>query len=221
MSSALAAALMSTVELTFDLSGYPHRVSVLDQLEAKSGWLELNLLELESFQREEHLVFTAQPDDGTLLDQEACERLFNITARVSGKAGEAPKSLIDNAHRQIEATLSRALEENNQYFQREREKLDQWADDQIQSAEQQLEDTKIKIRDTKRKARTAQTVEEQKQYQEELKTQEKQQRRQRQAIFDVEDEIEARRDALIEALERRMHQKSTTHHLFRIRWQLL
>ncbi len=37
----------------------------------------------------------------------------------------------------------------------------------------------------------------------------------------MEDEIEARSDELIEALQRRMHQKSTTHHLFRIRWQLL
>ena len=210
-----------TVELTFDLSGYPHRVSVLDNLETKSGWLELNLLELESFQREEHLVFTAQSDDGTLLDQEACERLFNIAARISGEAGEVPKSLIDNAHRQIEAALSKALEENNQYFQREREKLDQWADDQIQSAEQQLEDTKIKIRDTKRRSRVAQTVDEQKQCQEEIKSLEKQQRRQRQTIFDVEDEIEARRDALIEALERRMHQKSTTYHLFRVRWHIM
>ncbi len=212
---------VANAELTFDLAGYPHRISVLDNLErSKSGWLELNLLELESFQREEHLVFTAQADDGTLLDQEACERLFNIAAEVTGDAGAAPTTLAENAHRQIEATLSRALEENNQYFQSERDKLDQWADDQIHSAEQQLEDTKIKIRDSKRKARTAQTMQEQKQYQEEIRLLEKQQRRQRQAIFDVEDEIEARRDDLIEALERRMHQKSTTHHLFRIRWVL-
>lgn len=207
-------------EITFGLTNHPHRVSVLDTLQSRSGWLELNLLELESFQREEHLVFTAQADDGTTLDQEACERLFNIHAQVTGEVDTPPQSLLENAHRQLEAALSKALEENNGYFQREREKLDQWAEDQIHSAEQQLEDTKIKIRDTKRKARTAQTIEEQKQFQEELKSLERQQRRQRQAIFDVEDEIEQRRDDLIEALERRMHQKSTTHHVFRIRWQL-
>lgn len=208
-------------EITFDLTNYPHRVSVLDTLQSRSGWLELNLLELESFQREEHLVFTALADDGTRLDQEACERLFNVNAQVSGEADKPPQTLMDTAGRQLEAALSRALEENNEYFQREREKLDQWAEDQVHSAEQQLEDTKIKIRDTKRKARTAETIEEQKQFQEEIKTLERQQRRQRQAIFDVEDEIEQRRDDLIEALERRMHQKSTTHHVFRIRWKLV
>ena len=58
-------------------------------------------------------------------------------------------------------TLARALEENNEYFQRERDKLDHWADDQIKAAELELEDTKIKVRDTKRQARLALTVEEQ------------------------------------------------------------
>lgn len=73
---------------------------------------------------------------------------------------------------------------------------------------------------TKRKARTVETKEVQKQFQQEIKALERQQRRQRQAIFDVEDEIEQRRDDLIEALERRMRQKSTTHHIFIIRWKL-
>jgi predicted nucleic acid-binding Zn-ribbon protein len=66
----------------------------------------------------------------------------------------------------------------------------------------------------------AQTPEEQKQYQGEIKKLERLQRRQRQEIFDVEDEIEARRDQLIDVLERRMKQKIQVQRLFRIRWQL-
>lgn len=208
-------------EVRFDLSNYPHRILVLENLPIKCGWLELNLLELDSFQREEHLVFTAQADDGTMLDHEACERLFNLSATVGGDAGAPPDGLAVAARRQIEAALSQALEENDQYFQRERDKLEQWADDQIHSAEKQLDDTKIRIRDVKRRARTAQTIEEQKALLEEVQRLEKQQRRQRQNIFDVEDQIEERRDQLIAALERRLHQNSSTHHLFRIRWQLV
>jgi hypothetical protein len=44
--------------------------------------------------------------------------------------------------------------------------------------------------------------------------------RQRQQILDVEDEIEARRDQFIEALEKRLKQKTLVHPVFRIRWQL-
>ena len=46
------------------------------------------------------------------------------------------------------------------------------------------------------------------------------QRRQRQEIFDVEDEIEAKRDALFAALERRLNQRSHSVPLFRIRWRI-
>lgn len=83
-----------------------------------------------------------------------------------------------------------------------------------------MQDTKERIKDAKRRARTALTPEEQKQAQEEIKALEKRQRQQRQQIFQVEDDIEAQRDKLIDALERRMHQRSSTLHLFRIRWEL-
>jgi hypothetical protein len=47
---------------------------------------------------------------------------------------------------------------------------------------------------------------------------EKQKRRQRQRIFDVEDEIMAKRDELIERLEKRMRQRTNVEPLFTIRW---
>lgn len=207
--------------LEFALSKHPQKISVLEGLAIKEGWLELNLLELESFQREEHLVFSAQADDGTVLDNEACERLFNVPATVQSTAiGNPPEGFAANVRRQIEATLSRALEENNEYFKRERDKLDHWAEDQVKAAELELEDTKIKIRDFKRQARLAPTIEEQLNLQNKIKELESTQRRQRQKIFDVEDEINDKRDALINALQKRMNQHSRMHRLFRVRWSL-
>jgi len=207
--------------VSFDLTNYKLKISVLDQLPCKSGWLELNLLELHSFELEEHLVFSAITDNGERLDQETCERLFTLNADVHDLNGETPPDNFSEViERQIQVTLSRALEENNEYFQRERDKLEQWADDQILAAEQSLTDTKARIRDSKRRARTTESMDEQKKCQEELKALERQQRRQRQQIFDVEDEIENKRDQLIEALEKRMKQKTLVHPLFRIRWQL-
>lgn len=119
------------------------------------------------------------------------------------------------------AVLSRVLEENNQYFQRERDKLDAWAHDQLVSAEAKLEDTRARLKESKKQARLAASVDEQKSAQEGIKQLERLQRRQRQEIFDVEDEIEARRDSLIDALEKQMHRHSSSHQLFRIRWTLV
>jgi len=209
--------------LEFMLAGAPQRIAALEQLPSRSGWLELNLLELESFQLEEHLVFSAQADDGTWLDAEACQRLLELPGRPSDRPAAPdtlPPKFDANVRRQIEAALAKALEENNAYFHAERERLDQWAEDKLLSAEQAMHDTKARLKDAKRRARAAATVEEQAALQEEIKLLERQQRRQRQEIFDVEDEIEAERDALIAALERRLNQRSHSVRLFRIRWAL-
>lgn len=211
-------------EVTFTLAGAPQRIAALEQLPSRSGWLELNLLELESFQLEEHLVFSAQADDGQWLDAEACQRLLELPGRAHTRlpaTDTLPPNFDANVRRQIEAALARALEENNAYFHAERERLDQWAEDKLLSAEQVMQDTKARLKDAKRRARAASTVEEQAAIQEEIKLLERQQRRQRQEIFDVEDEIEAKRDALIAALERRLNQRSHSVPLFRIKWSIV
>lgn len=211
-------------EVTFALDSAPQRIAALEQMPTRSGWLELNLLELESFQLEEHLVFSAQADDGRWLDAEACQRLLELPGRTTEQHVDGlalPVNFEANVHRQIDASLAKALEENNTYFQAERDKLDQWAEDQTLAAEQALHDTKARLKDAKRRARAAGTVEEQAAIQEEIKALERQQRRQRQEIFDVEDEIEAKRDALIAALERRLNQRSHSVRLFRIRWRIV
>lgn len=207
--------------LHFDASGQKPRIAMLEQLAGPSGWLQLNLLELDSFQREEHLVFTALNDAGEILEQEICEKLFQVAAEPQPLEGLAPPdSLAGNARQQLQAALARALEQNDQYFQQEREKLDAWAEDRILAAEQALQDTKLKLKALKRQARIAMSMDEARRLQEETRKVEAEQRRQRQAIFEVEDDIEAKRDALIAALEKRLHQASNNRELFTIRWSV-
>ena len=50
---------------------------------------------------------------------------------------------------------------------------------------------------------------------------EKQQRRQRQEIFTVEDEIIEQRDQLIDSLQQRLQEKTETNTLFTLRWQVV
>ena len=57
--------------------------------------------------------------------------------------------------------------------------------------------------------------------QQDIRKTETEQRRQRQEIFAVEDEIEARRDALIAALQKRLHRASRSQNLFVLRWSVV
>ena len=49
----------------------------------------------------------------------------------------------------------------------------------------------------------------------------KKKHRLRQRIFDVEDEIMEKRDSLIDALEKRMQQRTENDALFTVRWQVV
>jgi len=208
--------------IQFDISNHPGKISVVEALKGESGWLCLDLLTVESFQKEEHLVFTGLSADGKPLDQETCEKLFSCHAAASNDLNAEPPPILDaNALRHGQSVISRIVDANNRFFQAEREKLEKWADDKILAAEQALRDTKEKMRSLKRESRQAESIEQQHDIQRQIRDLERLQRRQRQEIFDVEDEIIEKRDALIEALEQRMNQHTETARLFTIRWQVV
>ena len=208
--------------LKFQMSSHPVRIRVVENLKGKSGTLVLNRLAIDSFEREEYLLFSGLTDDGRSLDQETCEKLFHCDAVVvpSGVAPEIQRPLQKEAERHTAATISRSLETNNRHFQEERERLEKWADDQIIAAERELADTKARIKALNRAARLTATMEEQIKIQNDIREAEKEQRRQRQRIFDLEDEVKDKRDRLITKLEERMTQKTQRETIFTIRWKV-
>lgn len=211
-------------EVVFDLTGHPTRLVVLEGLRARRGYLTLTRLTVETYEREEYLLFSGFDDDGRPLDQETMEKLFLCDGEV-GRPSVLPEPesarLAAEADRHAQATISRSLERNSKHFHEAREKLEKWADDLVLSAEKALLDTKEQIKSQRRLSRQAATLEEQHQVQERIAKLERQQRRQRQEIFEVEDQILEKRDQLIDALERRLAQRTEAQPLFRIRWAVV
>jgi hypothetical protein len=209
--------------VAFDLTGHATRIATVEALKGQSGWLLLQKLTVESFEREEHLLFSAITDGGNSLDQETCEKLFRCVAAVQPTQPEAPAPdrLDKEAKRHAKAAIARALETNSKVFQQERERLERWADDMVLAAEKELADTKAQIKTLNRQTRLAPTIDEQHTLQTQIRELEKTQRTQRQRIFDVEDEIKGKRDTLIDRLEKRLSQRTSSEHLFSIRWQIV
>ncbi|TAE77647.1 MAG: DEAD/DEAH box helicase [Verrucomicrobia bacterium] len=209
-------------ELTFEISAHPTKVSVVEQLKGRSGWLTLQHLRIDSLEREDHLLFSAFDDEGRDLDQETCERLFSVAGTsIPSSSTEPPPRLAQEAARHVAATLNRSLETNHRHFQQARDQLDRWAEDMELASQKQLEDLKRQIRDLQRRSRQAPTLQEEKAMQDQILKLEQQKRRQRQRIFEIEDEIEAKRKTLVAALEARLQQKTLTTPLFTVRWSVL
>jgi len=211
-------------EIHFDITRHPTRIAVVEALRGQRGYLTLTRLTIESYEREEHLLFSGFTDDGAALDPETMEKLFQCGGHVAGTAtipDTVSRRLAAESERHAQATLSRSLEQNNRYFHEAREKLERWADDMVLSAEKALADTKEQIKALRRQARQATTLAEQHAIQEKLQKLERQQRRQRQEIFRIEDEIMEKRDQLIDQLEQRLVQRTQAETLFTIRWAVV
>ena len=211
-------------KVVFNVTNHPARIHLIENLKGKSGFLTLTALAIESFEREEHLLFTAIDSNGVTLDQETCEKLFSCAANSYLETTiptQAIERLNPESKRHVKATISQALENNNKHFNEAREKLEKWADDMVLAAEKALKDTKEQIKQLQRQARLATNLDEQHELQQKIQKLEKQQRRQRQEIFEVEDSIIEKRDALIESLEKRLTQKSESKELFTIEWSVI
>ncbi|GIW83357.1 MAG: helicase SNF2 [Gemmatales bacterium] len=212
------------VHVVFDITNHPTRLSVVEQLRGKSGFLTLTRLTIESYDTEEYLLFSGFDDDGHALDQETMEKLFHCAGRVGAEIDvpEVIKSRLEaESRRHADATVSRSLEANSRHFQQARDKLERWADDMVLAAEKALRDTKERIKSLQREARQAESLDEQHRIQAEIRKLEKLKRRQRQEIFKVEDEIIDKRDALIDSLEKRLAQQTSRETLFTIRWEVV
>lgn len=210
--------------VVFDVTHHPARLHLVERLRGRSGWLSLTRLTVQSYELEEYLLFSAFDDAGEVLDQETCEKLFLCSGHSQGVTTvpeEAAGRLAAESRRHVSATINRSLEANNRHFQEAREKLEKWAEDMVFSAEKALRDTKEQIKVLSRQARQAPTLQEQHDIQEKIRKLERQQRRQRQEIFDAEDQILEKRDALIDSLQRRLSQETTSENLFTLRWAVV
>jgi len=209
-------------EVVFDISSHPTKISVVDDLKGKTGVLTLQKLTIESFEKEEYLMFSGFTDAGKALDHEIMAKMFVCSGNINptSVSTEATDRLEKEVQQYTKSILNQSLENNNRHFHEATQQLEKWADDMVMASEKELRDTKNQIKALEREARKATNVDEHKDLQEKIKALETQKRRQRQKIFDVEDEIREKRDALIDALEKRLAQKTKVEPLFTIRWRV-
>jgi hypothetical protein len=210
--------------VTFDVSRYPVRLSMVEALKGQSGWLNLQHLAIDSFDREVHLLFSAFTDSGKSLDQETCARLFHCSATVEPLdrvPDQAKNRLVVETNLHTDAAVAVSLEGNSRLFAEERERLENWAEDMVIAAEKALADTKAQIKAVRRQSRLAPTLDEQNDLQQQLAALERKQRKQRQEIFVAEDQIAEKRDRLINDLQERMTQSTAKTPLFTIRWRVV
>ena len=123
-------------------------------------------------------------------------------------------------NRQKAAILSALEMRNLSSFTQETEKLDSWADDLKVGLEREIKELDRRIKETRTKSKGAATLAEKLDAQKEQRDLEAQRDRKRRELFQRQDEIQAKRDGLIDELEQQLSQLVGECMLFTIEWEL-
>ena len=212
-------------ELVFDFSGTQKKISILEPLIGKTGWLSVCDLTIESFEVENDILFSGITDDGMALDVEQCQRFFSLPATIKPNQGEVSGDVMRTleliAGKQREDILQRNANRNAGFFDSEMEKLDKWAEDVKNSLEIELKELDKEIKTRKTEARKILKLEEKVAAQREIKSMENKRNTLRQNLYQAQDEVDKRKDNLIVEIEARLRQKMEKNEIFTIRWSII
>jgi adenine-specific DNA-methyltransferase len=215
---------LPVAELVFDYGRHEGRISALQPFVGKSGWMTVALFSVDALgQSEDHLLLSAQSDDGVTLDDEAASRLLTVSAQVG-----APTTLPPDVESQLEAQLQsqqngirlQISERNARYFEDEANKLDGWADDLKVGLERELKEVDRQIKEARRAATIAATLEEKLAGQKVIKALEAERSTKRRTLFDAQDKIDEQRAELIAQIEGKLEQTIGLQRLFTVRWRV-
>ena len=208
----------------FRYSDHPAKISVLESLVEKSGWLRFSVLSIHALESEDHLLLNGVTDDGAVLDTETCSRFFSVTGDANGDC-ELPTDVVARLGTEFESakaqTVGQIADRNRNYFESEMEKLESWADDLKDNLERELREMDKEIKAMKRDARQVADLETKVALHKKAKEMEKRRSDKRQGLFEAQDEIDARKEQLLQDIEGKLKANAEAVELFSIRWSVV
>lgn len=216
---------LPVARLRFSYDGYGAKVSTLQALRGKGGWLALSVLSIEALgTAEDYLLLAGITDAGEPLHDEDPEKLLRLPAEVLptpvSEIGGADGALHDALKRLENQHIREVNERNLGYFDAEVHKLDAWADDLKVGLENEVKEVDREIKEVRRTATVSATLEEKLHWQKRQRELEDKRNQLRRKIFDRQDEIDGQRNSLIEDLEAKLSRKVVATKVFIIQWCL-
>ncbi|MFP3089371.1 DEAD/DEAH box helicase [Treponema sp. TIM-1] len=209
--------------IEFDLTNHEGRISILEEYQGQSGFLIAAMLTVKALEQdEEYFLFAGTTRSGKALDDEAIKRLFTLYGKVLSEPPAPEETGIAGLLDQKEkAVLDRVSRRNADYFEKEADKLDGWAEDLKLGLEREIKDIDKQIKETRRLSVSALTLEEKLRHQKEIRNLEAARNTKRKALFDTQDDIDRHRDRLIEDIEAKLKVEYNRETLFEVEWRVV
>ncbi|MCK9418654.1 MAG: DEAD/DEAH box helicase [Nitrospirae bacterium] len=211
-------------EVVFQYSTGGKNIAILESLKNKRGWLSCQLFSVTALETEDHLLLAGVTDDGEIIDEARCRRLFDLPGTDQG-SGEIPtniKTVLDEATAsQQKNVIERTSAKNGVWFETEMDKLDRWTEDRRTALKVELEELDQQIKETKKAARFAPNLPEKLEQQRSLRTLETNRDEAWRSYDAASREVDRQKDALLDEISRRLQQKAEQKMLFALRWHLV
>ena len=211
-------------EVVFDYTNSNTKIVYLEQFVGKSGWMKIQLLQVNSFELEEYFLISCFTDEGDIIDDEMASRFFSLNANT--KESISSNQVIEQTFKESLFSLKQEILNenalrNHNFFDVEMDKLDQWADDMKISLEKEIKDIDAEIKLKKAEAKKTLNLELKVKAQREIKELENKRSDKRRRLFQAQDEIDVRKEDLLTEIEQRLNQKIIEKDIFSIRWRLV
>ena len=215
---------LAPARLRFDYAAHGSPTTTLLPLRGRSGMLSVRLLTIAALHEEEqHLLVAAVTDDGRALPEDDAAKLLRLPALEldPGLFIAEADALRSDAESRKQDVLRGARARQLRYFEQEVSKLDAWADDLKLGIEQRIKDIDREIKEVRRSATLSPTLDEKLHWQKRQREMEGRRSQLRRDLFGQQDEIELRRNVVIEELERQLAQRVEEQHLFTAECELI
>lgn len=211
-------------KVIFDITnngGY--KITQVENLKGCSGYLSLYKYTINSFDKEEHLLFAGITSNGDEISHNVCEKMFECMG--ISEPAKIESDIVNRLREQIDKYASeqskQSEQENMHYFQQEEERLEGWAKDMVQRLEIELKNIKDLIREKERQARHASSMEEKYNINKELQELNSKKSKMRRNLEDNEDAVYEKRNALIDEIKSRMVKDTKLEEIYTIAWEVI
>jgi hypothetical protein len=210
--------------IDIQLTGAAKRMAALEPYIGKSGWMQVVLLSINSFELEEYLLISCIAENGEVIPGEIAAKLFGLEHY---QKNELPLeySVRDSLQKQLlveqQGSLSEAQQRNSEYYNEEIDKLEKWADDMKLSLEKEIKDLEAEIKLKKAESRKLIDLSLKVKLQRDIKDLEKKRYEKRRHLFEAQDQIDERKENLLNEIESKLLQHYSSQTLFNLRWEIL
>ena len=213
---------LPTASLLFDYGSLGLEFSDLRRYLNQSGYLAVELLTIESADKEQHLMLAAYTETGEELPEDTCRRLLKTPAHVAtpdAKPNDDQLTTILDAI--AEGHLMEAAKRNEKFFEEESDKLDRWAQDQREAMDLELKRLDHEIRDAKKALRALPSLAEKAKAKRSIKAMEAHRDKRMMAFHEDRKQISDKEDELLDEVEQKLNLKQHRERLFTIQWRLI